>query len=339
MGRGGVRFVIGAMAMMAATASCSRGAPGPTVAGPPSAPHKRESARHELTIPEGSAVELASHVFAHDETAPGACTALSGADLARCLIAERYAEAPEAHRHARALFDRVGVVPGIDPARTMDDGDYRGRVELAPAFPVQDHTPHLSKLTAAFDVFDRFFDDLARGSTSPVRFWFRGVGIKFYRTIEARSPSAYVESTNAISYNVDGELFDTEEGVRDTIFHELFHINDTVHGNWSNRELAPLYAMIVARCVGVDACLDDYAPHETKVDGGIYYAFHPTSSVREYAAELAIRYLREQLAASVGEPIERPFKCLTPENRLAWEKLAREFFGGVDRVPACTGST
>ena len=60
-------------------------------------------------------------------------------------------------------------------------------------------------------------------------------------------------------------------------------------------------------------------------------------AVREYAAELALRYYRENRAAIRGETAKKPgFKCGPAENLRAWEALGVEFFGGADRTPACS---
>jgi hypothetical protein len=57
--------------------------------------------------------------------------------------------------------------------------------------------------------------------------------------------------------------------------------------------------------------------------------------VREYAAELAIRYYREQRALVSGLPGVAPFKCGAPSNARAWELMVDAFFGGFDLVPPC----
>ena len=59
--------------------------------------------------------------------------------------------------------------------------------------------------------------------------------------------------------------------------------------------------------------------------------------MHEYAAELALRYYRENRAAIRGETLKKPgFKCGPEENRRAWEALVSEFFGGADRTPSCS---
>ncbi|NOU27651.1 MAG: hypothetical protein HOO96_07045 [Polyangiaceae bacterium] len=66
------------------------------------------------------------------------------------------------------------------------------------------------------------------------------------------------------------------------------------------------------------------------------YAFQPGNDVREYAAELAVRYFREQSAMLAKKPLAKPaFKCGPQENALAFRLFVDEFFDGVDRTPAC----
>ena len=74
------------------------------------------------------------------------------------------------------------------------------------------------------------------------------------------------------------------------------------------------------------------------VRGGTYYAFQPNNgdAVHEYAAELALRYYRDNRVSMRGEALKKPgFKCGPPGNQRAWAALSGEFFGGVDRTPSC----
>ena len=75
------------------------------------------------------------------------------------------------------------------------------------------------------------------------------------------------------------------------------------------------------------------------VRGGTYYAFQPNNgdAVHEYAAELAVRYFKEQSrdAATRASSRARAFKCGPAENARAWQALVDEFFAGRDLVPAC----
>jgi hypothetical protein len=55
----------------------------------------------------------------------------------------------------------------------------------------------------------------------------------------------------------------------------------------------------------------------------------------EYAAELALRYYREQRAVLRNLPTVKPFKCGPPQNAQAWTAMRDEMFAGVDAVPPC----
>jgi hypothetical protein len=138
-----------------------------------------------------------------------------------------------------------------------------------------------------------------------------------------------------VAYNVEGGINTSADEVRDTLFHEIFHLNDAAHGEWSAAALGPIRDGIVARCGARTPCLRPYAPGKTMVRGGTYYAFQPGNGVAEFAAELALRYHTEQRLVWQGKPVPQPFKCGPEENRRAWSLLVDEFFAGIDRVPDC----
>jgi hypothetical protein len=142
-----------------------------------------------------------------------------------------------------------------------------------------------------------------------------------------------------VTYNLRGSLHRSGHAVRETLFHELFHLNDQQHGDWADRALQPLHDEILARCTvkgkPSTPCLAPYAPGKTKVRNSTYYAFHPGNGVGEYAAELALRYFLEQSAAVSGQKFGKPFKCGPPDNARAWKLLVDEFYGGADFTGAC----
>jgi hypothetical protein len=265
---------------------------------------------------------------------PSHCALFDADAHLRCLVHARFRSDPRALRAALRLFDDLGVFVGQDEHRVMEDGDYRGRVVIAPVLPVGRYAVHLEQVDAALHAVDAFVTQLEARAQEPVRFSARRVPVRFFRTVGKTTPSAFVDE-GALSYNVAGELNRTLESARDTLVHELFHLHDARRDAWSASTLDPVYQRIVQRCGGDQACLAPFAPHDTKVDGGIYYAFHPTSDVAEYAAELAIRFYRESNAALAGNAVTIPFKCNHEDNAAAWSALAREFFGGVDVVGDC----
>ena len=143
-----------------------------------------------------------------------------------------------------------------------------------------------------------------------------------------------------VEYNVAGSLLTSQAGVFETLFHELFHTNHGERANdWAGKHLAKDYDAIVAKCKTNMACLKPYAPNVTIVLAtGTYYAFQQNngSGVGEYAAELAVRYWREQSEMlKTGKMAAKPFKCGPPENGRAWKSLVDEFFGGRDLTPSC----
>lgn len=270
----------------------------------------------------------------------------------RCLLAWRYKRDGRAARLARAIYDRTGTVVGLEPARRMDGG-WRGKLKLVPALLIGRHRRHLKRIAVALGDIDSFFKGLAKhvarggtrgtGQGAAIRYRWTALAFKAFRSVGRATPSAYAWDWS-VAYNVNGSLLRHQRGVRQTLFHELFHLNDRHHKDWSDRVLSKLHSRIIERCTrgrGKRAklskrCLKPYAPHRTTVRGGVYYAFHPESGVGEYGAELAVRYFLEQRAVLVKKKIRpAPFKCLTPENARAWRLIAAEFFGGVDLVPDC----
>ncbi len=236
---------------------------------------------------------------------------------------------------AEELHARTGTVVDVLPAETMDGG-FRGVLHLVPAPPVGAYRAQLAWVTSAFEAHDDFFGRLGKLARDPLPYRWRSLEVRFFRSVGGRRPSAYAEGWS-IAFNVVGSLNVSADGVRETLFHEVFHLNDAAHKDWSARALAGLYEPIVARCGTRRACLAPYAPNRTVVRGGTYYAFQPGNgnTVHEYAAELAVRYYREELAALDGRPVRPAFKCGPPENARAWELIVAEFFGGVDVTPGC----
>ncbi len=251
----------------------------------------------------------------------------------RCAFGVRYAGDPEAARLAHGLFVRHGVRAGVEVAHVMNGG-YRGMIQIVPAVPTKQHRRHLAWIDAAFADFEAFFEGLGRGDAGVPRYRFRPIDVRFMRSVRATTPNAYASGWE-VAYNLDGSINLSESAVRETMFHEIFHLNDTHHGEFSLKSLSRVYDAIVKRCGTRSPCLQPYSPGDTMVRNGTYYPFQPGNDVREYGAELAIRYYREQRLAIRGEKVARPFKCGPRENAEVWAAFAGEFFAGIDRIPAC----
>jgi hypothetical protein len=209
---------------------------------------------------------------------------------------------------------------------------YRGEnVEVFSALPVGRYRRHLAWLEQSFVRYDAVLDALDARAASSIAFARHPKAFLFYRTRTPRYPSAYALD-GVIGYNVEGPLYVSERDVRETIFHELFHVNDQLRDGWAERALTPIFSSIVERCSDDHACFGAFAPHSTIVPNGTYYAFDTrTRDVREYAAELAVRYFVEHEAIVLERaPLKPAFKCNTPANASAWRAIADEFFAGVD---------
>lgn len=240
----------------------------------------------------------------------------------------------KAHAIARALYADYGDIVTAGDEEHMDGG-YRGTIHLVPELPIKKYRKHLEWVAAAMKDFDALFAVLPE----QVAFRYKQLTIRFVRSVGKRTPSAYATGWT-ITHNVSGSLLTSARGVRETYFHELFHLNDFARKDWSARTLDADYAAIVKKCGTRVKCLAPYAPNDTKVRAtGTYYAFQPNNgdSVHEYAAELALRYFKEQTEMLRAGKLSRPaFKCGPAENARAWRALVDEFFAGHDLVPRCT---
>jgi hypothetical protein len=268
-----------------------------------------------------------------------ACRA-EGDDLEqiRCMLGVLYAKDKQALVAALALYDEAGIVAGVEPRQTMDGG-WRGMLELVPEPALGRHRRHLLWLVPAYQDFRTFFDGLEKRGGKKPAYRYAPIRLRFFRSVGRTTPSAYASGWS-VAYNVSGSLHTTKDAVRETMFHETFHLNDREHGRWSAKVLTPHYEGVLETCTKnkllSTACLRPYAPNETMVRGGTYYAFQPGNGVWEYAAELAIRYYREHRQVLAGKKLsKKAFKCGPEPNPSTWKLLADEFFGGVDLVPPC----
>lgn len=254
-----------------------------------------------------------------------------------CLLGLRFRDDPRALEMARSLYARTKTLIGSDHRGSID-GYGGAMIPLEPALPVGADRHHLVWLASSLGSFQQFLVELAPHADAPVDFVTRPEAFLFFRTTTPEHPSEYVEE-GVIGYNLDGPLNETHRTMHETLFHELFHLNDERRGGWSTA-LEPLFAAIVARCGDEHGCYSPFAPSDTVVPGGTYYGFDArTRHVSEYAAEVALRYYLEHEAIVFGRATPRPpFKCGAPENLVAWESIARAFFGGVDLVPDCERS-
>ncbi len=254
----------------------------------------------------------------------------------RCLVSARFSGHESERASALALFDEIGDVVGTEEEHQMEGG-FRGTIHLVPELPVGQYAKHLEWVLRAQREIAAFQKAIEEKHGGPVPYRNRALVFRFMRSVGRTTPSAYAANWE-VGYNVSGSLHANADAVRDTIFHEVFHLNDQAHGEWSRREIGPIVDAIAAKCSSKTPCLTPYAPFKTMVRGGTYYAFQPNNGdiAHEYAAELATRYFMEQRAALKGEtPAGGWFKCGPQENSLTMSALAKEFFGGVDLTPAC----
>lgn len=266
----------------------------------------------------------------------GSCLSRAPHDAAHCAVDLAYAEDEEARALARELLTLTGAVPGVEQYTQIDAG-YLGLVPIEPLLPVGPYRQHLVWLRDGIAAIERVFATITPNAPKTVLFRTRPYGFRFFKTQEKTYPSAYALE-GVVGYNLEGPLHDSQENVTATLFHELFHLNDEARGQWSQSALAGLLDQIVAACEDDHDCLTKFAPTDDRVPDGTFYPFDArTRDVREYAAEIALRWFREQRAILDGAPLAAPpFKCLAEENAHAWRAVVEEFFGGFDLTGECS---
>lgn len=270
------------------------------------------------------------------EACEGSCMSLAPHDAAHCALDLAYADDPDARVLARDLLELTGAVPGVEQGQRIDAG-YLGFVPIEPTLPIGPYRQHLVWLRDGILAIERVFAAAAQAAPKPVLFRTRPYGFRFFKTEERTYPSAYAIE-GIVGYNLEGPLHDSQENVTATLFHELFHLNDEARGQWSQSALGGLLEQVVATCEDDHACFARFAPTDDRVPDGTYYPFDArTRDVREYAAEIALRWFREQRTLLEGATLAAPpFKCGADENAQAWQAIVEEFFGGLDLTGECT---
>lgn len=270
------------------------------------------------------------------ELAEGACpVGEEPAAEIECLIRLRYQTDPEAQALALDLYRRTGCVPGLLPEEDFDGG-YRGVIHLAPQLPAGKERRHLKFVAESIFSYQELFAELEKRSGKKIAYRARDLAFFFFRSQKKRTPAAFAHGWS-VGYNTNGSLNHSTDVVRELLFHEIFHLNDHAHDDWSHTALVGIYSRIQKKCGTKIPCLAPYAQGFVKVVGGTYYAFVPGNGVWEYAAELSIQYLREQREVLAGRKLKKPFKCGPEENARAWKLIVDEFFAGVDLLPECPG--
>ena len=152
--------------------------------------------------------------------------AAADTDKRRDAFLSAYDKDPKAKAIAKTLFDSLGHVTEVGADENMDGG-YRGTIHLVPELPMGKYRQQLAWVAAALTSIDTFFAGI---KTAPKYRW-RDLTIHFVRSVGKRTPSAYAQGWS-ITHNVVGSLLTSARGVRETYFHELFHLNDFDHGDW-----------------------------------------------------------------------------------------------------------
>ncbi|HEY2365990.1 MAG TPA: hypothetical protein VGH87_06370, partial [Polyangiaceae bacterium] len=266
----------------------------PTLTPTPRTSEADASAPADVSVVQDAAPEAAAPV--HPERAFALPPSSDCHDDIRCLVEHAYAADEKSKALALELFDVSGGVAGMDHDALMDGG-FRGALHITPALPTGDTRVQLERVVAAARDFEAFF---AKDKVDPDKYRWRDLTFRFFRSwsgpreheVERTTPSAYamgprpmpktinVDISFSLAYNLKGSMLTSEAGVREKIFHEVFHMNDGAHGDWSPRALHADYDTIVKKCGAMNvACLTPYAPNDTMVRGGTFYAFEPQNGL------------------------------------------------------------
>jgi len=321
-------------ALLAGCTAATEVATAPIQAEPPPAPVEHSAVPAQPAPPTAHPDEARQALFPAGIPQGLSCDETN--DEVRCLIEALYDDDEQTLQIALTLYDEFGDVAGVEPEYEMDGG-WRGQVHVVPQRPVGAHRQHLQWALDAQRDIDRFVKGLQQHTGEDFRYRHTGLCWRFFDTPGKRTPSAMALDW-LLAYNVRGSLNKSRTAVRELIVHEVFHFHDQAADHWSRRALGGIVDDIVAQCGTDIECLRPYAPNRTQVVGGTWYAFQPQNGdiAHEYAAELALRYFREQREVLEGRtPIQPAFKCGPPANTAAWQALVDEFFGAVDLVPDC----
>jgi hypothetical protein len=256
-----------------------------------------------------------------------------------CLLERKYTDKKDSDLAVK-LYETVGAVAGLEVGHTREVG-YRGIIQFVPELPIGIYQKQLVWVLEGFTDIDSMLRSFETTAKKEMPYRWYDMELKFYRTVKRKTPNAYATRWE-MAYNVVGSMFKSQAVVTETLFHEIFHMNDEEHGVWSEKFLNDSYLKIIEGCsvkgkkVPDTKCLAPYSPGSVKVIGGTYYSFQPGNDVREYAAELALRYYQEQHAYWKEDKKKmKPFKCMTEVNATNWKLMVDEFFLGVDLVPEC----
>lgn len=158
------------------------------------------------------AADTAAVISLRDATtllAPGTRTKCTTTE---CLIEDAYAADSKAQELALALFRDTGTIAGVGPEEVMDGG-YRGKIRLVPQLPLGVYRKHLTWTDGALRSIDAFFAELFANQTTAPNYRWRALSLRFVRSINKRTPSAYAFGWT-IEHNVEGSLLTSAPGTR-----------------------------------------------------------------------------------------------------------------------------
>jgi hypothetical protein len=174
-----------------------------------------------------------------------------------CLFALRFAGDTDAAERAERIYQDFGVVLTAERRHVMDGG-YRGMVQIIPKLP----TGAAQKKHLRMRAFTLAGTSDAGTASPRLPYRFFPTEVRFFETKPKKTPSAYAIDTR-IAYNLIGTLMQTEDSVVETMIHEVFHLNDQAHKDWSITALSGIQTQLIQKCGTRMDCLAPYAPGTT----------------------------------------------------------------------------
>ncbi len=143
-----------------------------------------------LAIDPGVSLERATALLFPEGEPPASCAEGTDASKITCLLQHALAADPTAASMAVSLYEKTGDVVGVLPEQDFEGG-YRGTIHLVPTLPTGAERRHLEYVVGALTAYETFFAELERLAGKPIAYRWRGLELRFFRSIKKRTPAAF----------------------------------------------------------------------------------------------------------------------------------------------------
>ena len=220
------------------------------------------------------------------------------------------------------------------------DGGYRGKIHLVPQLPIGSYRNHIVWVSAAMTAFDEFFTALFKDHASTE------LSLARPRVpVRALDQEAHAERVrDELDDRIQRRRLAADERdrrARDDVSRAVSPQRRRARrlvGEDSRRPTTTRSSRSAGQSAGAGAVRAER--HEGPRDRHLLRVpAEQRRAVHEYAAELAVRYFKEQTEMLAAGKLKPAFKCGPPENARAWQALVDEFFAGRDLVPLLNART